>query len=171
MATLLSTPEARPRRERAPHLKVIRSEAAEPARRALRHIVVIEPTSFRSHEHAAVFRATSYATHIARAWVHAVEWVERKEIDAVLLDLDLLDASVSQLNVSSARLITLLRRVPRSSPLIVAAVSYRDFFEIEDALRAGVNVFVSRQAPLLTVLQRIEAACLRHSRESERASA
>ena len=165
MATVLSS---HPVPERAPHpsgLSLVDPNHSQP-RRLLRHLLVLEPTPLLTYECARAFRAASYAIRPVRSWQHTLEWVEQGEIDGILLDLDAIDASVSSLNISAPRLITLLRRAARGSALTIAAVSKRDFSEVEDALRAGVDVFVGRQHSLLCLIQRIEAARVRQARRA-----
>ncbi len=159
MASLLSPLPARDFTPRAsgPTLVDLNAEPGAQPRRLFHHLLVIEPTAYLTHENARVFRAVGYAAHAARTWHQAIEWAEHEDLDAILLDLDALDASVSKLNISSTRLIILLRRVAREHPLAIAAVSCRDYVEVEDALRAGIDVFVHRQASLLCLMQRIEA--------------
>ncbi len=165
MATALSSHHAP---ERAPHpsgLTLVEPTHQQP-HRLLRHLLVLEPTPLLTYECARAFRAASYAIRPVRNWQHMLEWVEQGEIDGILLDLDAIDASVSSLNISAKRLITLLRRAARESSLTIAAVSKRDFTEVEDVLRAGVDVFVGRQHSLLCLIQRIEAARVRLARHA-----
>ncbi len=169
MATVLSPFSSQ---ERAPHpsgltlVEPNHPETPTQPRRLLRHLLVLEPTSLLTYECARAFRAASYAIRPVRAWQRALEWVEQGDIDGILLDLDTIDAAVSRQNVSSPRLITLLRRAAAGQPLTIAAVSKRDFVEVEDALRAGVDVFVERQSSLLCLIQRIEASRVRGLRHA-----
>ena len=167
MATVLSPFSSQ---ERAPHpsgLTLVEPNHLEiptQPRRLLRHLLVLEPTPLLTYECARAFRAASYAIRPVRSWQRALEWVEQGDIDGILLDLDAIDAAVSRQNVSAHRLVTLLRRVAASQPLTIAAVSQRDFIEVEEALRAGVDVFVGRQSSLLCLIQRIDASRLRRAR-------
>lgn len=160
MATLL-TPAAP-----AENLTLLESpEAVSPSRRLHHHLLTIEPTPLLAHEHARVFRAANYTMRSVRSWHHAVEWVARGELDVVLLDADAIEANVSALNVSTRRVVTLLRRAARGRPLIIAVVSARDFVEIEDVVRAGVDV-PSGLGGLLDSAHRGRAAAARHARRS-----
>src|SRR5262249_20308362 len=122
------------------------AEAPATSRRVFQPVLTIEPASFLNREGARVFRAANYVLRPVRAWHHAVEWIERGDMDLALFDLDMLDASVTSTSVSSARLVTLMRRASTGRPLIIAGISRRDYSEIEDTLRAGVDVFVGPQA-------------------------
>jgi DNA-binding response OmpR family regulator len=142
--------------------------AAEPAievlhqpRRLFYHLMVLEPTPLLATEFVRAFRAAGYGTHSARTWVQMLEWIEQEEVDAVLLDLDAIDASVSSRNISATRLITLMRRAMDSHPVTVAAVSRREYSEIEDTIKAGVDVFVNRSSSILCLIQRLDAARVR----------
>jgi DNA-binding NarL/FixJ family response regulator len=160
MAAILVPP---PTRERAPlfDLPVATEAAADPARLLLHQILTIEPACFLTREHARAFRAANFALRSVRVWYHAVEWVEHSELDTVLLDLDALDARISQLNVSARRVVELLRHTAGRHPLLIAAVTRRDFVEVEETVQAGVDVFVPSAATPLCLVQRITAAHLR----------
>lgn len=134
--------------------------ASEPAilARRYRHLLIAGPEALLTHEHHRIFHAANYALRTVREWRHAIDWIERGDPDAVLLDIDTIDAACSSLNVSSARFVTLLQRASAARPVVIAGVSARDFVEIEDTLRAGVQVFARRDIPLLGLIQRIEAA-------------
>ncbi len=122
MATLL-TPAAH-----AENLILLEStETVSTSRRLHHHLLTIEPTPLLSRENARVFRAANYTMRAVRSWHHAVEWVERGELDVVLLDADAIDAGISALNVSTRRIVTLLLQAAVGRPLIIAVVSARDF--------------------------------------------
>jgi len=129
-----------------------------PPRRQPRHLLTIEPSGFLTRENARVFRAASYQLRAVRFWHQAIDWVQQSEVDAVLLDADAIDARVSPTNVSTRRIVELLRRATPGQALTIAVVSARDFMEIEDVLRAGVDVFVQAHVSSVCLIQRIEAA-------------
>jgi DNA-binding NarL/FixJ family response regulator len=159
MATALSlhpTPTTRERPISLVTVESIPSEVVAP-RRLHHHMLVLEPTSLLTPESIRAFRAANYLVRPVRSWHQAIEWVEQEELDAILLDLDAIDNGVSRLNVSSARLITLLRRSAGDRCPAIAAVSRRDIAELEDTMAAGVDIFVNRRASLLCMIQRIDA--------------
>ena len=160
MATTLSPHVKRESATQTENLTFLEAvaEPAMPTRRHQYHILTLEPSALLTREHARVFRAANYILRPVRSWHHAVEWVEQGTIDVVLLDADAIDASVSLLNVSTQRIIALLRRAAAGRPLTIAIVSARDFVEIEDMLGAGVNVFVPHTASTVCLVQRIDAA-------------
>ena len=159
-----------PFQERSAHsagLTLVEPSAQETTaqpRRLLRHLLVLEPTPLLTYECARAFRADSYAMRPVRAWQTALDWVEQGDVDSILIDLDAIEAHVSPRNISAARFITLVRRAAQGRALTIAAVSRRDFVEVEDTLRAGVDVFVGRQQSLLCLIQRIEASRQRNAR-------
>lgn len=156
MATILVPPSTR---ERAPlfDLPAPTESITDLTRRPMQQILTIEPACFLTREHARAFRAADYALRSVRVWYHAVDWVEHSELDTALLDLDAIDARVSQINVSARRVVHLLRRAAHGRPLLIAATSRRDFVEVEDTIRAGVDVFVPSSITPLCLVQRIEA--------------
>ncbi len=163
MATILSPISLR---ERLPLLesRPTVERGAEPAitsRRISHHVLTLEPAAFLSREHQRAFRAANYILRPVRQWHQAVDWVEQGAPDAILLDVDAIDAAVSSLNVSSRRLITLLRRADNGRAIPIAIVSRRDYVEIEDIVAAGVDVFVPTGTPMFCLIQRLDAARLR----------
>jgi DNA-binding response OmpR family regulator len=156
MAAILVPP---PARERAPlfDLPVPTEMVADPTRHPLHQILTIEPACFLTREHARAFRAANFALRSVRLWYHAVEWVEHSELDTALLDLDAIDARVSRINVSARRVVEMLRRAADGRALLIAAVTRRDFVEVADAVRAGIDVFVPAAATPLCLVQRIAA--------------
>jgi len=163
MATTLSPISLR---ERLPLLESLPTveRSAEPVatpRRTSHHVLTLEPAAFLSREHHRAFRAANYILRPVRQWHLVVEWVEQGAPDAILLDVDAIDAAISTLNVSARRLITLLSRAIRDRAIPIAIVSRRDYVEIEDILQAGVDVFVPTHAPMFCLIQRIEAARVR----------
>ena len=160
MATTLSPHVKRESATHTENLTLLETvtEPSVPTRRHQYHVLTLEPSALLTREHARVFRAANYILRPVRSWHHAVEWVEQGTMDVVLLDADAIDTSVSLLNVSTKRIIALLRRAAAGRPLTIAIVSARDFVEIEDTLRAGVDVFVSHKASTVCLIQRIEAA-------------
>ncbi|MBA3825207.1 MAG: hypothetical protein H0X24_15075 [Ktedonobacterales bacterium] len=160
MATTISLRERLPLLESPPVVE--RSvEPVAPSRRTSRHVLTLEPAAFLSREHHRAFRAANYILRPVRQWHLAVDWVEQGAPDAILLDVDAIDAAVSSLNVSARRLVTLLHQAARARAIPIAIVSRRDFVEIEDIVQAGVDVFVQTDAPMVCLIQRIEAAWLR----------
>ncbi len=156
MATILSPRERATQAENLTLVEAV-AEPFVPGRNHYHHILTIEPARFIDREHARVFRASHYLLRAVRAWHHAVEWVEQGNLDVVLLDADAIDVSVSALNVSTQRIVTLLRRAAEQRPLIIAIVSDRDFAEMDHVLSSGVDVFVSSAASPMCLIQRIEA--------------
>jgi CheY-like chemotaxis protein len=132
--------------------------------RLMRTLLTIEPAAFLTREHARVFRAANYSLRTVRFWYQAVEWLEQGAPDAVLLDVDAIDARVSAINVSARRVVELLHRAAGPRPVIIAVVSQCDPVEIEDVLRAGVQVFVPASASSVCLIQRVEAARARLAR-------
>jgi CheY-like chemotaxis protein len=156
MATILMPAATR---DRVPFSDTPAEAPAEAApRRLVRSLLTIEPASFLTRENTRVFRAAHYTLRAVRFWYHAVEWLEQGEPDAVLLDIDAIDARVSAINVSARRVVELLHRAAGPCPVILAAVSQRDPVEIEDVLRAGIHVFVPASATPMCLIQRVEAA-------------
>lgn len=160
MATTLSPISLR---ERLPLLESLPTveRSAEPVvmpRRTSHHVLTIEPAVFLSREHQRAFRAANYILRPVRQWHMVLDWVEQGAPDAILLDVDAIDAAVSKLNVSAHRLITLLRRALRDRAIPIGIVSRRDYVEIEDIVQAGVDVFVPSSAPMFCLIQRIDAA-------------
>jgi hypothetical protein len=127
-------------------------------RKLWRQAITIEPARFYNRTDARVFRAARYMLRAVQEWRHAVEWVERREVDAVLLDIDAIDAATCALRVSSARLVYILRRAAVGRNPIIAATTRRDFVEIEDVVRAGVDVLTPHTLTSWAMIQRIEAA-------------
>lgn len=162
MATVLST--AAPIRER-PHQPAIFPVSDQPheisvqPRRLLRHGLILEPSTLLNRETQRTFRAAGYSLRSIRSWSAALEMIETGEMDAVLLDIDAIDASVSRLNVSACRLITLMRRLPTKATCpVIAAISQRDYSEIQEHVHAGVHVCASKQTSLISLVHQIEAA-------------
>ncbi len=134
-------------------------------RRPLLHLLTIEPASFLNRNTSRAFRAAGYHLGAVRFWHQAIDWVQHGQVDAVLLDADAIDARVSATNVSTRRIVELLRRAAPEKALTIAVTSARDFMEIEDVLRAGVDVFVAARVSPVCLIQRIEAArARRHPR-------
>jgi DNA-binding NarL/FixJ family response regulator len=160
MATILSPISLRERLPllEAPPAVERGTEPVATPRRTSRHVLTIEPAAFLSREHQRAFRAANYILRPVRQWHLAVDWVEQGAPDAILLDVDAIDAAVSTLNVSARRLITLLRRGARDRAIPIAIVSRRDYVEIEDIVQSGVDVFVPTSAPMFCLIQRIDAA-------------
>jgi CheY-like chemotaxis protein len=173
MATTLSPISLRerlPLLESIPAIERTAAPAATP-RRTARHVLTLEPAAFLSREHVRAFRAANYILRPVRHWHQALDWVEQGAPDAILLDVDAIDAAVSSLNVSARRLVTLLRRAAQGRALPIAIVSQRDYVEIEDIVQAGVDVVVPTQAPMVCLIQRIEAARLRQQSRAVAAAA
>lgn len=160
MATVIAPSSFRERPPLSPGVALVEtsSEAVTQPRRLGHHLLTIEPAAFYTREGARVFRAAGYLLRAVNSWRNAVEWVERGELDAVLLDLDAIDAAVSPANVSSLRVVTLLQRAAVGKRLIIGAVSRREFAEMEDIIRAGVTVFAPTASSPVTLIQRLDAA-------------
>lgn len=156
MTTLLTSPTVR---ERNNGLFLVDSatELLQATQRHFRSIIVVEPAAFLTNETARIFRSANYALRNVRAWHQAIEWVERGDPEVILLDLDALDHALSSTHVSSHRLVALLRRAAAARPLTIAGVSQRDFSEMEEIMRCGLNLFVPRTLPVLRLIQRIDA--------------
>ncbi len=133
-------------------------EQTAPARRSIHHSLSLEPTSLLSHENMRIFRAVNYMIHTTHSWVQLLESSTQIALDSIILNIDVIDTSISTNNISSRRLITLLHKVQRSEPLTIIAISSRDFVEVEDILQCGVDVFASRSLSPFALVQRIEAA-------------
>ncbi len=159
MATLLSTSTMRERSHGLLLVEPSTDETVSPvSRRRPHHMLVVEPNLLVSQESTRIFRAANYAMHSVRTWHQAIEWVERADPEVVLLDIDAIDSACSSVNVSAARLVTLLHHAINRRPIIIAGVSHRDFFEIEYVLRAGISIFVERRTSLINLVYRIDAA-------------
>lgn len=165
MATVIAPSSFRERPSQATGIALVEpaGEIVSQPRRLWHQLLTIEPAAFYTREGARVFRAASYLLRAVNSWRTAVEWVERGELDAVLLDLDAIDAAVSSVNVSSVRVVTLLRRAAADKHLIIGAVSRRDFAEVEDCIRAGVTVFAPASSSPMTLIQRLDAARARQA--------
>ncbi len=136
--------------------------------RQVRTVLAVEPASFLTRDAQRTFRAVQYSLRSVRAWHTAVEWVERGDPEVILLDLDALDHALSSINISALRLVSLLRRAAQDRQILLAGVSRRDFCEIEEIARSGLDLLIPHDLPLLRMVQRIDATLMRQHRSTRK---
>ncbi len=118
----------------------------------------LDATPFLTPDSLRIFRAAGYLFKTARSWIHLLESAASEEIEVMFLDIDMIDHAMSRKNISSQRLVTLLNKVERNDPLTIAGITNRDFYEIEDTVRAGIDAIIPSSTSAFTMIHRIEAA-------------
>jgi DNA-binding response OmpR family regulator len=116
----------------------------------------------------AALHAAHYGLRTVPSWPHLLDAVEAHPVDAVLVDLDALEDGAEAVGpvraMSGHRLVALLARRARDRHFALIVRTARDYGELEDLVRQGVDALVAPEAAGEPLLAQIQGALRRVAR-------